>query len=168
MSNTLKRAIQPPPMSIRGSLISYWQATGHALCRLHMFLQDRRDYYPPSSRQRRLMVGTAAIVCLGLLAASTVHAQDGIAGMATTAGTQADSIKISLGKIFAAAGFGGAGLGGWNWWRKGKEGDQSHIKGSQIIVPIAAGAALGAIGFVMIKAGETIGIQRSELGNVPT
>jgi hypothetical protein len=88
--------------------------------------------------------------------------------MVNTAGAQADSIKLSLGKVFAAAGFGGAGFGGWNWWRKGKEGEQSHIKGSQIFVPILAGAALGAIGFVMIKAGESVGIQRTDLGNVPT
>ncbi|UUZ48511.1 hypothetical protein LP420_38190 [Massilia sp. B-10] len=73
--------------------------------------------------------------------------------MVNVAGDQADKIKLSLGKIFAALGFASlAAKHGWNWYRKGKEGEQSHIKGQQIIVPIAAGAALGAIGFVMIKA----------------
>jgi hypothetical protein len=143
----------------------------HSLCLAHLSLLSKRDEYARSPRQYRLMTASAAIVCGGLLLATSASAQqagDGVAGMVNTAATQGDAIKLAAGKIFAAAGFCGAGVGGWNWWRKGKEGEQSHIKGSQIFMPIAAGAALGAIGFVMIKAGESIGIQRSDLGNVPT
>lgn len=143
---------------------------GHSLCLAHLSLLAKRDEYARSPRQYRLMTASAAIVCSGLLLSTAAVAQtgDGVAGMVNTAATQGDAIKLAAGKLFSAAGFCGAGVGGWNWWRKGKEGEQSHIKGSQIFMPIAAGAALGAIGFVMIKAGESIGIQRSDLGNVPT
>lgn len=151
------------------NLQTIWDRAGCALLQIHTRLLDRHAAYAQSPAQQRLMNLSAAIVCGGLLFATSAHAQqsDGIAGMVTVAGDQADRIKTSLGKIFAALGFGVAGTGGWNWYRKGKEGEQSHIKGQQIIVPIAAGAALGAIGFVMVKAGESIGIQRSDLGVVP-
>src|SRR4051812_47851704 len=111
-------------MVILGNPVKYirtaWQQAGFSLCRLHLALIEKRDHYPPASRERRIMLASSIIVCGSMLIASSAHAQDGIAGMATTAGTQADSIKVSLGKLFAAGGFGGAGLGGWNWWRKGK------------------------------------------------
>ncbi|RSZ55247.1 hypothetical protein HF313_22905 [Massilia atriviolacea] len=147
-----------------------WNSAGNGLLQAHLRLTATRDAMSGSSREHRLMLVSAAIVCGGLLVATAASAQgsDGIAGLVNKAGTQADSVKLSLGKVFAAAGFAGAGFGGWNWWRKGKEGEQSHIKGSQIFVPILAGAALGAIGFVMIKAGESVGIQRSDMGVVPT
>lgn len=147
-----------------------WNSVGNGVLQAHFRLTATRDAMAGSPHRQRLMIVSAAIVCGGLLVATAASAQtgDGIAGLLNKAGTQADSAKLSLGKVFAAAGFGGAGLGGWNWWRKGKEGEQSHIKGSQIFVPILAGAALGAIGFVMIKAGESVGIQRSDMGVVPT
>lgn len=146
-----------------------WSKTNVAMLSAQMRLQMVCDRYAASPRERRLMLGSATVVCCGLLLSTSASAQTagGVAGMVNTAGVQADSIKLSLGKVFAAAGFGGAGFGGWNWWRKGKEGEQSHIKGSQIFVPILAGAALGAIGFVMIKAGESVGIQATDLGKVP-
>lgn len=147
-----------------------WSNANLAMLKAQLQLQNVYEHYADSPRERRLMLGSASLVCCGLLLTTSAAAQsnDGVAGMVNTAGAQADTIKIALGKIFAAAGFAGAGIGGYNWWRKGKEGEQSHIKGSQIFVPILAGAALGAIGFVMIKAGESVGIQRSDLGAVPT
>ena len=147
-----------------------WCSANQAMLHAHLKLQRVSESYADSPQQRRLMLGSAGVVCFGLLFSTSASAQssDGVAGMINVAGAQADSIKLSLGKVFAAAGFGGAGFGGWNWWRKGKEGEQSHIKGSQIFVPILAGAALGAIGFVMIKAGESVGIQRTDMGSVPT
>jgi predicted transporter len=116
--------------------------------------------------ERRVMAISAAATFGVLALAGAAHAE-GIAEMVEKAADQGESIKESLGKIFAALGFAGAGLGGYNWWRKGKEGDHSQIKGSQIFVPILAGAALGAIGFVMIKAGETVGISGSSQGALP-
>ncbi|HHV7525240.1 TPA: DUF6750 family protein [Burkholderia orbicola] len=120
-------------------------------------------------RERRIMMASAAMTFTGLFVATAAHAQatTGIAGMVDSAAQQGDSIKTNLGKLFAAVGFGGAGYGGYNWWRKGKEGEHSQIKGGQIFVPILAGAALGATGFVMIKAGETVGIQSSSQGALP-
>lgn len=135
----------------------------------HVCLMAKTMEYAESPRQRRLMMASAAVTFTGLFIANAAHAQaqGGIAGMVNSAAQQGDSIKTSLGKLFAAAGFGGAGYGGYNWWRKGKEGEQSHIKGSQIFVPILAGAVLGATGYVMIKAGETVGIQSSSQGALP-
>ncbi|MBY9629176.1 hypothetical protein KUU78_31185 (plasmid) [Pseudomonas aeruginosa] len=119
-------------------------------------------------RERRIMLASAAMTFTGLCVATAAHADgQGIAGMVDTAAQQGDSIKTNLGKLFAVVGFGGAGYGGYNWWRKGKEGEHSQIKGGQIFVPILAGAALGATGFVMIKAGETVGIQSSSQGQIP-
>lgn len=144
-----------------------WDRAGFAMLQAHARLLDTHAKFQGSPRERRLMTASAAIVCGGLLLATSAHAQEGLAGMVTEVGEQAETGKQAFGKIFSAGGFGIAGIGAWNWYRKGKEGDQSHIKAQQIIVPIAAGAALGAIGFVMIKAGESMGIQRSDIGAVP-
>lgn len=133
----------------------------------HIALLAKSDEFAQCPRQRRLMMASAALTFTGLFVATAAHAQDGIAGMVDKAAQQGDTMKTAFGKLFAAAGFGGAGYGGYNWWRKGKEGEQSHVKGSQIFVPILAGAALGATGFVMIKAGETVGIQGSSQGQLP-
>lgn len=139
----------------------------------HVSLMVKSMECAQSPRQKRLMMASAAVTFTGLFVANAAHAAaeggatGGIAGMVDTAAVQGDSIKASLGKLFAAVGFGGAGYGGYNWWRKGKEGEQSQIKGSQIFVPLLAGAALGATGFVMIKAGETVGIQSSSQGALP-
>lgn len=136
----------------------------------HISLLSKCGEYAQSPRHRRLVMASAAATFATLFVAEAAHAQTtgGIAGMAGTAATQGDSIKGSLGKLFAAVGFGGAGYGGYNWWRKGKEGEQSQIKGSQIFVPLLAGAVLGATGFVMIKAGESLGIQSTSQGQLPT
>jgi hypothetical protein len=149
-------------MKVRNPLELFRTTCGQA----HANLINLETRYAHAPRQRHLMLASATITA-GLLVLTTSAHADGIADMATTAATQGDSIKASIGKLFAAGGFGGAGFGGYNWWRKGKEGEQSHIKGSQVMVPILAGAALGAIGFVMIKAGETVGIQGSAQGQLP-
>lgn len=113
-----------------------------------------------SPRERRLMLISAGVTFLGLmLVTSSAHAAgEGIAGMFDTAATQSESAKKSLATIFKFAGLGCAGYGGWNWFRKGKEGDHSQISGNQIVTPIMGGAALGATGFVLARGGETIGI----------
>ncbi|MCC7005920.1 MAG: hypothetical protein IT497_04675 [Ottowia sp.] len=140
---------------------------GDVTRKAHVSLINKSLQYAQSPRQQRLMMASAAVTFAGLFIANAAHAQNGIAGMINTAAVQGDSIKGSLGKLFSAVGFGGAGYGGYNWWRKGKEGEQSHIKGSQVFVPILAGAALGATGYVMLKAGETVGIQGSSQGQLP-
>jgi hypothetical protein len=137
-------------------------------CKVHIYFIEKSEDYKKFPRQRRLMLASATVTMTGLLILNAAHAEGGLAGMVDTAAQQGESIKTSAGKLFSAMGFGGAGYGGYNWWRKGKEGDQSHIKGSQIFVPILAGAVLGATGFVMIKAGETVGIQSSYQGQTPT
>ena len=119
-------------------------------------------------RARRIMLASAAVTFTSLCVATAAHANgQGIAGMADTAAQQGELIKTSAGKLFAAGGFVGAAYGGYNWWRKGKDGEHSQVKGSQIFVPIMAGAVLGSIGYVMIKAGETVGIQSSAQGQLP-
>ena len=119
-------------------------------------------------RERRIMLVSAAATFTGLCVTTAAYADGkGLASMVEEAAQQGDSIKTNAGKMFAAGGFVGAAYGGYNWWRKGKEGEHSQIKGSQILVPILAGAVLGAIGYVMIKVGETVGIQSSSQGQLP-
>ena len=151
---------------MKTKLSNAWNWMGMQCYAAHLALLAKVDEYAQSPRQRNLMLASAVITGGGLLLATSARA-DGIADMVDKAATQGTSIKASLGKIFAAAGFGGAGYGGYNWWRKGKEGEQSHIKGGQIFTPILAGAALGATGFMMIKAGETVGVSAGDQGNVP-
>jgi hypothetical protein len=115
--------------------------------------------------QRRLMQLSAGVTML-TLCVGTAHA-DGIADMIGKAADQGDSIKTYAGRLFGAGGFLLAGYGGYNWWRKGKEGEQSHVKAGQIAWPILGGAALGATGFVLVKAGETIGISGASQGALP-
>lgn len=156
--------------TLRSELRSIWDWMGMCCVSAHLTLQAKAAEYAQSPRQRRLMLASAVITGGGLCLATSAHAApgDGIAGMVDTAATQGTSIKASLGKLFAAGGFGAAGFGSYNWWRKGKEGEQSHIKGGQIFIPILAGAALGATGFMMIKAGESVGVSASDHGVVPT
>lgn len=115
--------------------------------------------------QRQLMRATAAVTFIGVTI-SSAHA-DGLADMVSHSADQGDSVKTNLGRLFSAVGFGGAGYGGWNWWRKGKEGEQSQIKAFQIVGPLLGGMALGATGYFLVKAGETIGVSGSSQGQLP-
>lgn len=126
------------------------------------------DKHAADPAQRRIMLTTAAIT-FGALAFSTGAAADGegFAGMLDTGATQADSGTNSLAKIFKFLGFGGAAYGGFNWWKKGQEGSRSDIKATQIFIPMIAGAGIGGIGFLMGKAGETVGMATSTYGQVP-
>lgn len=155
---------------MKTKLGSIWDWIGLRCYSAHLALLASATEYAQTPRQRKLMLASAVITGGGLLLATSAHAApgDGIAGMVNTAATQGTSIKASLGKLFAAGGFGAAGYGSYNWFRKGKEGEQSHIKGGQIFIPILAGAALGATGFMMIKAGESVGVSASDHGVVPT
>lgn len=118
--------------------------------------------------QRILMMISAGVTFGGvsLLLATSAHA-DGIADFFTSGATQADTIKTGIGKIVATGGFGAACYGGYNMYRKNKEGDRSQIEGKQVYGPILGGAVLGSIGAVMIKFGETIGLSSGDYGTVP-
>lgn len=151
-----------------------WKITGwfDDICRrAYVALLATQAQCARSPRQRRLMMISAALTGGGLAITSSAHADTtsgGIAGLFHVTTAQAASIKTDLGVVFAALGFGGAGYGGISWVKKGREGEHSQIKAAQVYVPILAGAALGAIGFVMIKAGESAGIDSSSHGMVPT
>ncbi|GGM26096.1 DUF6750 family protein [Pseudomonas asuensis] len=136
------------------------------LLQMHGSLLARAEKWNQNPRERAIYKTSAAFTLVGLTLSNSAHA-DGFADMFNISAEQGDQIKESAGKLFAAAGFGGAGVGGYNWWRKGKEGEQSQIKGGQIIWPLVGGAALGATGFMLIKAGETVGIASSEQGALP-
>lgn len=136
----------------------------------HLWLLEKAAECAQVPRQRKLMLASAVITGGGLLLATSAHAGpgDGLAGMVDVLATQGTSVKSSFGKLFSAGGFCSAGAGIYNGWRKGREGEQSHIKVGQIFIPIVAGAALGATGFMMIKAGESVGVSASDHGVVPT
>ncbi len=141
-------------------------AVSNLMRRAHIALANTAISCTETPQQRRWLMASYAVTCVGLFAASSAHA-DGVADMADKAAQQGDAITGSLAKLFKFGGFAGAGYGGYNWWRKGKEGEQSHVKGSQIFVPILAGAALASTGFIMGKAGETVGVQTSAQGQLP-
>jgi hypothetical protein len=133
--------------------------------RAHVLLITKTLECADDPAQRRLMQLSAGATTLALCV-GTAHAE-GIADMAGTAADQGDSLKTDFGRLFAACGFMLAGWGGYNWWRKGKEGENSRISAGQIAWPILGGAALGATGFLLVKAGETIGISGSSQGQLP-
>jgi len=76
-------------------------------------------------------------------------------------------MKERLRKIFAVLGFGGAGYGGMNMWKKTQQGENSRVTGTQIWGPMLGGAALGATGFMMVATGEPEGIDAGQQGVVP-
>jgi len=125
-------------------------------------LAERRWEHP---WQQSLMKATAGLTMLGLVATSA-HA-DGLADMASHAADQGDSIKTYGGRLMAALGFILAAHGGFNWWKHGKEGEQTQIKAKQIYGPLLGGMALGATGYLLVKAGETIGVAGSQQGQLP-
>ncbi|MFY3175294.1 DUF6750 family protein [Achromobacter xylosoxidans] len=94
---------------------------------------------------------------VSLFLADAAMAQ-GIAGMANTAAGQSDQVKESAKRIFGGLGLLSGGYGAYNWFRKGKEGENSRITGGQIIVPFLAGAGLGAVAYMINTAGQTVGM----------
>ncbi|MES2264677.1 MAG: hypothetical protein V4724_39770 [Pseudomonadota bacterium] len=151
-------------------IINFRAKAGDACRRAHNYLLSKQHEIAASPPQRRLMLTSALLTFGGLTLVGSAHAapSTGIASLVHTGTDQAASIKTDLGIVFAALGFGGAGYGGINWIKKGREGEHSQIKASQIFIPILAGAALGSIGFVMATAGESVGINHTTHGSVPT
>ncbi|KMM24074.1 hypothetical protein L540_08055 [Bordetella pseudohinzii] len=96
-------------------------------------------------------------VAVSLLLVDTALAQ-GIGGMANTAASQTDQVKEAAKRILQGVGVLSGGYGVYNWFRKGKEGENSRISGGQITVPILAGAGMGAISFLINTAGQTVGM----------
>lgn len=139
--------------------------------RLHIRLLSTQHTVAASPRQQSLMRISALVTFGGLAITGPAYADTapgGIAGMFNTFKGQVAAIKSDLGVIFAGLGFGGAGYGGINWIKKGREGEHSQIKASQIFVPILAGAALGSTGWVMLTAGDSVGITKGTHGSVPS
>lgn len=133
-----------------------------ALTTLYSRLDNKQWEHP---WQRSLMKATAGVTVLGLCATSA-HA-DGVADLVSHGADQGDAVKTYAGRLFAAIGFIIASYGGFNWWKHGKEGEQTQIKAKQIYGPIMGGMALGATGYLLVKAGETIGVAGSSQGALP-
>lgn len=134
-----------------------------ALVRAQVFIEQ----YSVDPREKRIMLATAAVTAGSLFFSAAASADGGWAGMFSTAANQADSAKTNFGKFLGLAGLISGSVGGWNWYKKGSEGDRSDIKPKQIFGPIVAGAALGCISFILLRTAETIGISASEYGQVP-
>lgn len=134
--------------------------------RAHMLAQSLAGRYADSPRERKMMLATAGVVFSAMACSEAALAEDGLAGMFNKGATQAGSIQKSIAKVLGVAGFFSGGVGAWNWYKKGSEGDRSDIKPKQIFGPIAAGAALGGVAYLLDRTGETVGISPSEYGRV--
>jgi hypothetical protein len=143
-------------------------AVNDSVCKAHIALVMKMLDCSDCPQQRALMQLSAGVTLLSIsMGSAYAQSSDGIAGMVVKAADQGDVIKTAGGRLFAAVGFLLAGYGGYNWWRRGKEGERSDIKGSQIAMPLIGGAVLGATGFVLIKAGESLGISGASQGALP-
>ncbi len=109
------------------------------------------------SESARLVVLMLVGATASLFLVDAAMAQ-GIGGMANTAAGQSDQVKEAAKRIFQGLGVLSGGYGAYNWFRKGKEGENSRITGGQITVPILAGAGLGAVSFMINTAGQTVGM----------
>ncbi|CAG9260896.1 conserved membrane hypothetical protein [Burkholderia diffusa] len=116
-----------------------------------------------SPRERKLALASAAATFGGLCIVTSARAS-GIADMANTAADQGTAVKTALLKLVVVIGLISAAYGVWNLFKKGKEGEHSQIKAGQIFIPIIAGACIAAIGFIMQKGGETVGVNSSSYG----
>jgi hypothetical protein len=130
-----------------------------------VFAQQLASKYDQFPRQRAVMLASAGVT-FGALICSEAALAEGWAGMVEKGADQGDRIKKGAAKLLAVVGFFAGGTGAWNWYKKGSEGDRSDIKAKQIFVPIAAGAALGAVAYLLDRTGETVGISPSEYGQV--
>lgn len=93
-----------------------FEIVGDVVRKAHVHLITKTDEYNQHPVQRRIMLASAGITMATMFAAQA-HA-DGWADMGKKGAEQGDSMKESLGKIFAVLGFGGAGYGGMNMWKK--------------------------------------------------
>lgn len=119
-----------------------------------------------SPLSRKIFAVSFAVTTLGLAAARPAYADDGIAGVFSTGADQASSVKSSAGTIFMCIGVFFAAVGVKKWFDKGGEHGQS-VKAGHIYIPIIAGVGLGALGYVMRIAGETVGVSDSDYGDLP-
>lgn len=154
--------MHPPKFNLRNATTDIGRRIHVALSMTYWRLAQKRWEHP---RQQQVMRAVAAFTFLGLTVRSA-HA-DGLADLISHTADQGDSIKTNAGRLFAAGGFCSAGYGGWHWFRKGKEGENSQIKTGQIVGPLLGGMALGATGYLLVKAGETIGVSASSQGALP-
>lgn len=146
--------------------INLIEFVGDVVRKAHVQLITKQDEYSKHPVQRRIMMASAGVTMTTMFVAKA-HA-DGFADMGTKAGEQTDSLKETAGKVFAGLGFGLGGWGGLNMWKKTQQGENSRVTGTQIWGPLVSGAALGATGFMMIAAGETVGIDAGQQGVVPS
>lgn len=100
----------------------------------------------------------APIVMLIIPGISYAEENSGLAGMLWRGADQADSSKDAMKIVFYAVGFCGVGYGCWNLFRKGKEGENSQVSATKILVPLLGGAALGGVAYMMKTSAETIGV----------
>lgn len=119
-----------------------------------------------SPLSRKLFAASFTVTTLGFAATRPAYADDGLAGVFSVGADQASSIKSSVGTIFVVIGIFFAGVGVKKWFDKGGEHGQ-NVKAGHIYIPIIAGVFLGALGYVMRVAGETVGVSDSDYGDLP-
>lgn len=119
-----------------------------------------------NEKERKIMNYSASITYMFLMLSPllmliipSLSYADGFAGMASKGADQANSIQENAKIMFYALGVCGVGYGCWNIFRKGKEGENSQISASKILIPLIGGAALGGVGYMMQTSAETVGVE---------
>ncbi len=104
------------------------------------------------------LITYSLLMFVPLLIPAAHAATGGFAQMANTGADQASAIKDSFIIGCYAVGVFCVGLGCFNLFKKGKEGENSQVTASKILIPLLGGAALGGIGYIMQASAESAGI----------
>ena len=127
-------------------------------------LQEKTSRF--SAHERTIMGASASFTMIALSSTEALaQTTNGLAGMVTTAATQGSTIKTNLATIFEVFGFFTGIYGMFNLYRKSNP--QNHVTAQQVYIPIVAGAFMGAVGWLMMRAGETVGMPTGNQGVIP-
>jgi hypothetical protein len=155
--------------NMKNVLVSLTDAALSVPFRISRLTDQLHEKVAPTSRSKAIFqVSSGVTFAVLMMASGSVFAQtQGLAGMAQTAADQADAVRLTAGKICMFLGLGGGLFGISKLVQKGKEGENSHVKAGHIVIPIVGGVLLGALGAVMAKVGQSVGLQSTDYGSIP-
>lgn len=151
---------------ILNSIKSAYSRTGYIFHQLKGTVDKYISNLSPTQK-KAFLAGYTAMT----LIPTKAHAEDGFAGLFNISATQAKSISSSVAIIFVAVGVCIAGVGGFNFYKRTQESSRGGAAETSLLKcfgPIVAGAVLAGTGFMVRKGGETVGVDSSEYGKLPS